>query len=85
MADGKRGTFAVLTLIFGIVGLVISWVLIINYLGFAFSVAAIVLGTIELTRISKGTTSAGGRGLTITGMVLGAVAIIVGFIVAVIL
>ena len=80
MVEEKRGTLSVLALIFGIAGLAISWVPIIYYLGFASCIAAIILGTMGLTRISKGTSSAKGRGLTIAGMVLGAIGIVTGAI-----
>ena len=85
MAEEKRGTLAVLALVFGIVGFVISWIPIINYLGFALSVAAVVVGAIELTRISKGNSSSSGRGFSIAGMVLGAIAIVSGVIFSVLL
>ena len=85
MAEEKRGTLSVLTLIFGIVGILISWVLIVNYLGLALCITAIVLGTVELTQISKGTSSASGRGLATTGMILGAIGIVIGFIFAFVL
>jgi len=81
----KRGTLAVLALIFGIAGIVISWIPIINFLGFALSVAAIVMGAIELSKINKGKSSVSGKGFAITGIVLGIIAIIIGIVFSVIL
>ena len=85
MAEERRGTLAVLALVFGIVGLGISWVPVINSLGFASSIAAIILGTIGLTQISKGTSLASGRRLSISGMVLGAIGLVTGVLFAVVL
>ena len=81
----KRGTLAVLALIFGIAGIVVSWIPIIGFLGFALSVAAIVTGAIELSKINKGKSPANGKGFAITGIILGIIAIVLGIIFSVIL
>lgn len=79
----KKGTLAVLALIFGITGIIITWLPrlpMIGPLGIALSIAAIVMGAIKLVKIKKGQTSASGRGFAVSGIVLGALTI-VGWIV----
>lgn len=85
VTEEKRGTLAVLALILGIAGIVISWVPFVNFAGFLVSIAAIVLGAIEITRINQGKSSASGKGFAITGIVLGAVAIVLGIVSTVVL
>lgn len=75
---GREGTLVVLTLTFGLLGAIFG--LSANFMGFGFSITAVVLGAIEITRINQGKSSPGGRGFTITGMVLGAVGVISGVI-----
>ncbi len=85
VTEEKRGTLAVLALILGIVGIVISWVPFVNFAGFLVSIAAIVLGAIEITRINQGKSSVSGKGFATTGIVLGAVAIVLGIVSTVVL
>ena len=82
VSNSKRGTLAVLALIFGIVGIVISWVPFVVFLSFLLAVAAMVLGAIELKRIDKGKSPSIGRGFTITGIILGAATIVLGVVVS---
>jgi len=81
----KRGTLAVLSLIFGIAGVVIGWVPVVNFLGFLLGIAAIVLGAIEIKKISQGSSSTSGKGIAIAGIILGAVAIVLGIVITVVL
>ena len=79
-AGEKKGTLAVLALVFGIAGIVISWIPFVGFLGFALSIAAIIMGAIELSRISKGTSSSSGKGFAITGLILGIIAIVLSIV-----
>ena len=83
--EEKRGTLAVIALILGIAGIVIVWIPVVNFLGFLLSVAAIVLGAIEIVRINQGKSSVKGKGFAITGIILGAVAIVLGIVITVVL
>ncbi len=81
----KRGTLAVLALIFGIAGILISWVPFVNYLSFLVAIAAMVLGVIEFKRIDKGRSPSIGKGFTITGIILGALTIVLGIVLSFVL
>ena len=83
-ADEKKGTLAVLALVFGIAGIVISWIPIAGYLGFPLSIAAIIMGAVELSKINKGTSSSSGKGFAITGLVLGIIAIVLSVVFSII-
>ena len=78
MADEKRGTLAVLALIFGIAAILICWVPFVNYLSLLLAIAAMVLGVIEIRRIDTGKTPEKGRGAAVTGIILGAAAVVLG-------
>lgn len=84
-SNEKRGTMAVLALIFGIGGILISWVPFVVFLSFLLAIAAMVLGAIELKRIDKGKSSSTGRGFTITGIILGALTIALGITISFVL
>jgi len=77
-SNEKRGTMAVLALIFGIAAIVTSWVPFVNYLSLLLAIVAMILGVIELKRIDRGTSSSTGKGFTITGIILGALAVVLG-------
>ncbi len=79
-SNEKRGTMAVLALIFGIGGILISWVPFVIYLSFLLAIVAMVLGVIELKRIDKGKSPSIGRGFTVTGIILGALTIVLGIV-----
>ncbi len=79
-SNEKRGTLAVLALIFGIAGILISWAPFVIYLSFLIAITAMVLGAIELKRIDKGKSPSIGRGVTITGIILGALTIVLGIV-----
>jgi hypothetical protein len=81
----KKGTLAVLALVFGIAGIVVSWIPIVGFLGFALSIAAIVMGAIELSKINKGTSSSSGKGFAITGLILGIIAIVLSVVFSIVL
>ena len=85
VTEEKRGTLAVLALILGIAGVVIVWIPVVNFLGFLLSVAAIVLGAVEIVKINQGKSSVKGKGFAITGIILGVVAIVLGIVFIVVL
>ena len=80
VTDEKRGTLAVLSLIFGVFGIVTAWIPIVNIVAYLLSVAAIVLGAIGIKKISQGSSSLKGKGMAIAGIILGAAAIVLGII-----
>lgn len=84
-SNEKRGTLAVLALIFGIAAIVTSWVPFVNFLSLLIAIAAMVIGVVELKRIDRGTSSSAGRGFAITGIILGAVAVVLGVVLSFIL
>ena len=84
-ADEKRGTLAVLALIFGIAAILICWVPFVNFLSLLLAIAAMILGVIELRRIDTGKTSIRGRGASVTGIILGAVAVVLGVVLSFVL
>jgi tetrahydromethanopterin S-methyltransferase subunit C len=77
-SNEKRGTLAVLALIFGIAAIVISWVPFVNFLSLLLAIAAMVLGVIEIRRIDTGRTPVVGKSFAIAGIILGAVAVVLG-------
>jgi hypothetical protein len=80
-AEDKAGPMAIVALICGILSVLCHCVPVAgSFIGFILSVAAIVLGILELNRIKKGQASTKGRGMSIAGIILGAVGIVVGII-----
>ena len=84
-SNEKRGTLAVMALIFGIAAIVTSWVPFVNYLSLLIAIAAMVIGVVELKRIDRGTSSSAGRSFTIAGTILGAVAVVLGIVLSFVL
>lgn len=84
-SNGKRGTLAVLALIFGIAAIITSWVPLVNIISFLMAIAAMILGVVELKRIDRGTSSSTGKGFTITGIILGALAVVLGLVLSFVL
>lgn len=66
---------AVAGLVTGIIALVSSFVPLLNLLSFPFVILAIVFGGIGLWQVSKG--AKGGKGLAVSGLVLGVLALVV--------
>ena len=81
-SNEKRGTMAVIALILGVAGILISWVPIVVFASFLVAIAAMVLGVIELKRIDNGKSPSIGRGFAITGIILGAATIVLGVVVS---
>ena len=65
------------TLGLAITSLVFGCLFFIPFLGFLFSLAAIVLGIVALVSMSKSKKTIKGQGLAITGIVLGSIGVIV--------
>jgi len=84
-SNEKRGTLAVMALIFGIAAIVTSWVPFVNYLSLLLAIAAMVIGVVELKRIDRGTSASTGKAFTITGIILGAVAVVLGVVLSFVL
>ena len=72
--DAPRNQFGVASLILGISALITSWALI----GILFGVVAVLMGDIGRRRAARG--EANNPRTAIAGMVLGAVAIVIGLI-----
>lgn len=70
---------AIAALVFGILALVLFWTV---FGGIILGIVAIVLGIIGMRKASKGT--GGGRGMAVTGLVLGILSLIGGIITAII-
>ena len=77
-SNEKRGTLAVMALIFGIAAIVTSWVPFVNYLSLLMAIAAMVIGVVELKRIDMDTSPSIGKGFTVAGIILGAAAVVLG-------
>jgi len=74
-SEERPGPMAIVALICGILGLICG---LIPVVGFVLNVAAIVLGVIEVKRIGRGEGSVKGKGMSIAGIILGAVGIVLG-------
>jgi len=72
--DRPRNQFGVASVILGLVGLITCWALI----GTFFGIAAVVTGDIGRGRVKSG--EANNPRTALTGMVLGAVAIVAGLV-----
>ena len=81
-SNEKRGTMAVMALILGVAGILISWVPIVVFASFLVAIAAMVIGVIELKRIDNGKSPSIGRGFAITGIILGAATIVLGVVIS---
>ena len=80
-SEDRPGPMAIIALICGILSVLCHCVPVAgSFIGFVLSVAAIVLGIIEIKKIGRGDSSAKGKGMAIAGIILGAVGIIFGII-----
>jgi hypothetical protein len=79
--EERPGPMAIVSLICGILSVLCHCVPVAgSFIGFALSVAAIVLGIIEIRKISRGESSEKGKGMAVAGIILGAVGIVFGII-----
>ena len=85
-SEERPGPMAIVALICGIISVLCHCVPIAgSFIGFFLSVAAIVLGIIEIKRIGRGEGSAKGKGMSMAGIILGAVGIVFGIILIIII
>lgn len=77
----KNDDMAIATLIFGIVGLILCFIPIVNFIGLLFSVIGIVLGIKTKIRFHESGTIMKGDSLTTSGIVLSIMGIIIFIIV----
>ena len=76
-SEERPGPMAIVALICGILSMLCCYV---PLFGFILSVAAIVLGIIEVKKIGKGESSLKGKGMCIAGIILGAAGIVLGIV-----
>ena len=81
-SEERPGPMAIAALIYGILSMLCCWVPV---LGFILSVAAIVLGIIEIKKIGRGESSSKGKAMVIAGIILGGVGILAGIVTFIIL
>ncbi|MCJ7665529.1 MAG: DUF4190 domain-containing protein [Actinobacteria bacterium] len=84
--EESPGPMAIIALVCGILSVLCHCVPVAgSFIGFFLSVAAIVLGIIEIRRIGSGEGSVKGKSMSIAGIILGAVGIVFGIILIVII
>ncbi|MDY2941735.1 MAG: DUF4190 domain-containing protein [Varibaculum sp.] len=71
----------VTAMVLGIVGFISFWIPVVNFLSILLGIVAIILGTVGLLQLKNNNKS--GKGVGITGIVLGALAVILSIIVLV--
>ena len=80
-SEERPGPMAIVALVCGILSVICHCVPVAgSFIGFFLSVAAIVLGIIEMKRIGRGEGSAKGKGMALAGIILGAVGIVFGIL-----
>jgi hypothetical protein len=67
-SEEKAGGMAISAMVVGIVGILCSWAIVFSL---PLGITALVLGIIEFRRIKDGAASEKGRGMAITGIILG--------------
>ena len=76
-SEDRPGPMAIIALICGILSILCC---AIPGLGFILSIAALVLGIIEVKRIGRNESSTKGKGMAIAGIILGAAGLVFGII-----
>jgi hypothetical protein len=76
-SEDRPGPMAIIALICGILSILCCAV---PGLGFILSIAALVLGIIEIKRIGRNESSIKGKGMATAGIILGAAGIVLGII-----
>jgi hypothetical protein len=71
--EDKASGLAITAMVIGIVAIVCSWVIGLN---FALGIAALVIGIIEFKKINDKQSSEKGKGMALTGIILGSLAIL---------
>jgi hypothetical protein len=67
-SEERAGGMAISAMVVGIVGILCSWAIVFSL---PLGITALVLGIIEFRRIKDGAASEKGRGMAITGIILG--------------
>ncbi|GAA1653029.1 DUF4190 domain-containing protein [Georgenia ruanii] len=73
---GPRNGLGVAALVIGIIAVLLAWVPFVGLLGLVGGVVAIILGAVALSRVGRG--EATNRSQSIAGIVLGALAVLLG-------
>ena len=85
-SEERPGPMAIVALVCGILSVVCHCIPVAGaFIGFFLSVAAIVLGIIEIKRIGRGESNTKGKGMALAGIILGAVGIVFGIILIIII
>ena len=85
-SEERPGPMAVTALVCGILSLLCHCIPVAgSFIGFALSIAAIVLGIIETKKIGKGESSEKGKAMAMVGIILGALGIVFGIILAIVI
>ncbi|GAB0107367.1 DUF4190 domain-containing protein [Nocardia sp. JMUB6875] len=75
----QRKGMAITALVFGILGLLTFWTILLTVIGVLCGLIAIVLGVIALVKARRGT--AGGFGMALAGAIMGGIALIGGIVI----
>ena len=70
--EDRASGMAISAMVVGIVGILCSWVIVFS---FPLGVTALILGILEFKKIKDGAANEKGRGMAITGIILGGLAI----------
>lgn len=71
VAEAKTSGMAIASLVFGIMGLLTGWIPVVGVTGWVMAILAIVLGASALSQINRSAGQVGGKGMAISGIVLG--------------
>ncbi|MFE2993869.1 DUF4190 domain-containing protein [Nocardia sp. NPDC059246] len=77
----QRKGMAITAMVFGILGLLTFWTVLLTIVGVLCGVLAIILGVIAATKARRGTS--GGFGMALAGAIMGAISLIGGILVGV--
>jgi uncharacterized membrane protein HdeD (DUF308 family) len=77
-SEERPGTMAIIALVCGILSMLCC---AIPVFGFILSIAALVLGIIEVKKIGRNESSPKGKGMAIAGIILGAAGLLFGIII----
>src|SRR4030042_4361712 len=70
----------ILSMVFGIIAIIISWVPMGRIIVIALGIAAVVLGSIAIGKVNKNISEKCVKNMAITGIVLGSIAIVFSII-----
>jgi Domain of unknown function (DUF4190) len=75
-ANPKKAGMAVASMVLGILAILIGWIPFVGwFLGSVLALLAIILGAVALSSVNKRPDEFGGKGMALTGLVLGIVSI----------